>query len=852
MKMAARTVKVSSVFPHMGIFEGVVVSRKGHLTVGWEMSLPPVYSCTEPEYDDVLEAFASAVRVLPAWTVVHRQDIYLRRRWQPGGEPKGFLGSSYDAHFKGRPYLEHRSYVYLTFGTKDVIDKAGKQSGLFGIDFAARVPDRQAFAQFANKAEEFATVIENSGRVTLRRMTEEDWFGTDERGGAVHRFMMLGDDSPVLSDVVLSPDRVGVYDRELISYVIADSDTLPMEMRSVNRVEGLSSTQNAVYLSIASKLGVLLDCEHVVNHIVVVPDQNEIRRRLDREYKLMLSGISSHDNRANAAEVEEYLEDAYRKGLWTVQAHVNVMVWGQEEDLPNLRSRISAAISAMGMTTAVYNRYNTPVLWYACIPGNAAEISRENVMKMELRSSLALAPYETFWSGIPGGRMLICDRMRNIPVRMDLKYAAAAAGLQNNYNIFVLGGSGTGKSYFMNFYLRNCYDAGEHVFVIDVGHSYEGTTRIIAEETGGRDGAYMTWDMEHPISFNPFVGISQWLDANGNLDAGEPGVNSFVSFLETVYTPALGWTSSNEAILKQTVCDFVRKALAEGYGEERLPVLDDYYAFLGKVVSPSLTRKAYAVGDEKVGTAEFNVKDFRLSLKAYSKTGEFGFLLNTTAPPDLFSNRWTVFEVSKLAEVKDKKFYSVCILYMMTSFEAKMRDVDSVKTLCIEEAWKAIANETMEPFLNSLWKTARKSNVSAVVVTQELDDIRQSKAIKDTILMNSDVRVLLDQSNNVSILASDHEEGEDDIRRLLGLSRKDVDLLLSVNKANNPAYRYKEVFVKWVTGPSMVFAVEASPEESVAYESNQKKKKPFFETARECGSFIRADKAIVRKMGLSK
>ncbi len=385
MRMGAKVVRACDIYPHMGIFDGVVVSRKGFLSVGWEVSLPPVYSCTEDEYDDMLETFAQAVQVLPAWTVVHKQDMYLEREWKGDGKEKSFLGKCYDAHFEGRPYLEHRSYIYVSFGTRELIDKPDKSSGLFGIDFVGRIPDRKTFDLFRNKAREFAAVIGNSGRVGMREMDEEDWFGTEDRGGAVHRYMMLGDDSPVISDVEVAPDRVGAFDREMIAYVIAESSVLPTTIRTVQRVESLSSSQNSVFLSFGSKLGVQLGCEHVVNHVIVVPDRNEILRELDKERKLMFSGAkSSNDNSVNAEEVEEYLRDAYKYGYVTVQAHFDVMAWAREDELPALRSRISSAIASMGKTTAVYKRYNTPVLWYACIPGNAVDICNKNLMKMEL------------------------------------------------------------------------------------------------------------------------------------------------------------------------------------------------------------------------------------------------------------------------------------------------------------------------------------------------------------------------------------------------------------------------------------------------------------------------------------
>jgi hypothetical protein len=184
--------------------------------------------------------------------------------------------------------------------------------------------------------------------------------------------------------------------------------------------------------------------------------------------------------------------------------------------------------------------------------------------------------------------------------------------------------------------------------------------------------------------------------------------------------------------------------------------------------------------------------------------------------------------VEKLASVNDSKFYSLCILCIMNSFNAKMRSQDGMKVMVIEEAWKAIANETMAPFLTGLWKTARKYSTSAVVVTQQITDIMSSSVINDTILQNSSVRILLDQSNNLNNF--------DQIKTLLGLSDHQKAMILSMNRNNSPRYRYREVFIALGDRRCGVYATEVSPEEAIAYESSKEKKKPFLELQQSKGA----------------
>ncbi len=454
-------------------------------------------------------------------------------------------------------------------------------------------------------------------------------------------------------------------------------------------------------------------------------------------------------------------------------------------------------------------------------------------MLMELRSALAMTPLETYERGVAGGLFKICDRVRMIPVNIDTQLAAQRAGLIGNYNVFVLGGSGTGKSFYTNSYARALYDAGQSVFIVDVGGSYRGQTELIREETGGQDGQYLDWDAEHPLSFNPFQDWKSWFASDGRIKQEEAGMNSLLSILETIWAPVSGWTASSLTILRQTVADFLfslRRSEQSGkLDASHLPVFNDYYLFLSRSVRPKIAKSTYACGEEKgIGESRFDIGDFLLAMKAYSSSGEFGFLFNDEHPRDLFGSRWVAIDLLNASDIKDKKFYSLVVLSIMNAFDRKMRSASGFKNLIVDEAWKAIANETMAPYLSSLWKTARKYTCSAMVVTQELADIITSPVIKTAILDNSDVKVLLDQSNHLNTFPQ--------LQEAPALSKKDKNLVLSINRSLNPAYHYREVFISLGGKYSSVFATEVSPQEALAYESNLEKKKPMLEKARELGS----------------
>jgi len=823
--------KLNEIMPIHTVIDGCVISRRGDVTLGWELSLPSRYSLTESEYDEMLGAFASAVKALPDWTLVHRQDIYLKRSYEasPAG---GYLGACFEKHFKGREYLDHKSYLFLTMASRTSAIRPTASAGLFGVGPCSKLPSAESLLAFRQSCADFISVVTSTGKITAWALGDEEFTGSGNNPGLLQSCMMLGSDDLMMSNIDIGRDSIGVLGKTAIGFSISETDPLPGNLSSTIRSEQLSTSVSELRLSLGSQLGSELDCEHIVNHYILTGSQTAVMQSLDRKRKRMTSMSRNAENRIGAEEIGEYMDAVQKDSLTSVRSHLNVIVWSSDGNVTDLKGKVSAALSPLGIT-GVQNTCDMPLLWYAAIPGAGTELGEDNMMLMELRSALALGIYESFEESIDTGRFKLCDRSRHIPLTLDFQETAMFRGYIGNINAFILGASGTGKSFSTNTILRNLYEAGESIFVIDAGDSYQGLCSVIFEESGGKDGYYHSWDKDHPLSFNPFLGFEDWLDENGHLDMENSSVNFFLSFLKTCWSPQGGWTSESTTILCQIISDFLKASKLK----KTQVIFDDFYRHIVRYTVHQIVKAEYRVGALLVGEDRFDIVAFGLAVQPYSRSGSFGFLLNDRNPKDLLSSRFTVFEVDQLSQ-SDPKFYSLCILCIMNAFDVKMRSLQGTKVMVIEEAWKAIANETMAPYLAGLWKTSRKFRTSAVVVTQQISDILSSSVIRDTILKNSDVRILLDQSGN--------QNRFDEIGDLLGLSPHERSLVMSINRCPDPSLKYKELFISLGGKRSGVYAVEVSPEEVVAYESDKLKKQPFLNLTREMGSAIGAIQELSR------
>ena len=795
-------------FPVMNGGDGIILSKRGDICMGWEVLLPPAFRCNEEKYNSLIASLGGAIALLPDYTIIHKQDVFMRKRYS-SERVSGFLEKAYEEHFDGREYLDHRCFLWLSFSSKKNV--RGGSSGLLGLA-AAGLPSASQIGRMVTAAEQFGAMLSGNSLLSLRRLTEEDIFGS-ERPGILQDYLNFTDGgADVLSDIQVSPDKIRVGDKEIVCHLFADLDQLPGEVASCKRNRDLSTENSAVMLSYLNDIGQSLDCEHVVNWFCVKEPLKDIHGSLDSKRRQMQSmSARNAENRKYAEEINEYLETAATEQMSTVRCHLNV--FSTDDNLT------TTAISKLGVTP-VRDTANAPAQFWTSIPGNESGLAFSEYMTMEMQSSLCLNLYDGFDTGIADGVLKMSDRIRLVPQRFDIQEKALDHGLIENYNVFLLGPSGSGKSFFMNKYLRSCYVAGQHCFLIDVGDSYRALCHIIKEESDGKDGTYYTFEKGKPISFNPFRNVKRFSQADSE------AMNFLFTLMVTLWKNGkVEISSSAEKYVRESISAFLRQW--DGVSD---PIFNDYFEFVRDVFGDLLAK-------EEAGKEYFDLKDFLISLEQFYKGGPYDYLLNSAESVNILEDRFVVFEIDHIKG--DPVIYPITTLVIMDAFMEKMTSNSDFKVMCIEEAWKAIMGTQMATYMLELWKTARKHRTSAMVVTQELKDITSSPIIKDSIVENSGVKILLDQTkyvNRFDVLASE-----------LSLSEDDKAMVLSLNRLKIPGASGREVFFNLGNKKSFVMRLEVSPEERMAFSSQKRDKEKLAAAVAKTGSYIKAIKKMTKK-----
>ncbi len=826
-------VDINSVLPILKVRDDVILSKMGDYTVGYEVVLPEIFTLSNEEYESFHQAWLKSLKNLPKHTVFHKQDWFIEEKYKAVFEKdhskdktgldvmfsldednKDFLSRSSERFFNERKYLHHSCYIYITKKPKDRKLSTSVLSGLVKQNLVPQDSlDEVSQQDFFDKIGQFQRILTDSGFVKLKRMKTKDILSTREKAGALERYLNLlsTQETPVLKQIQIKPDfRIGKD--YCIFYSLGDAKDLPAACGSRLDYDKLSNDNTKFSVGFSSVLGLLLPCNHIYNQFIIIDDSELTLRNLEKK-QLRLNSLSgkSRQNLIAREAVNEFLNEARAYSRLPVKAHFNIMAWTDTEEKQNdLNNLVSSAISAMDATPKRETLCPAALFW-AGIPGNSADFPMNDTFDIFLDESVTFLNLETNYStSVAGVGLRMVDRISGKPVDVDISDEPMRLGWVTNRNKFILGPSGSGKSFFTNHMVRSYYEQGAHCVLVDVGHSYKGLCDLV-------DGYYFTYTEEKPIKFNPF-----YIGENDKLDTEK---------LETIKTLLFVlWKKDDESSSR---AEYVALSTALQLYFEKIeadksifPSFNTFYEFLKDDYIPVLER-------DNVKESNFDINTFLYVLRPYYKGGEYDYLLNSNEDLELLMQPFIVFE---LDNIKDHAIlFPVVTMIIMEVFISKMRKLKGIrKIILIEEAWKAIAKAGFAEYIKYLFKTVRKFFGEAIVVTQEVEDIISSEIVKKAIINNSDCKILLDQNK--------YKSKFEEIKILLGLNEKHTSIILSLNRNNDIKRKYKEVAI--VLGDyAKAYGTEVSLEEYLTYTTEQTEKVKLWDYQKRWGGDLR--KAIL-------
>lgn len=802
-------IPIEKIMPLYKVEHNTILSAQGDITIAYEATLPEIFTLSDRDYEGYHQTLIKAIRLLPCFSIFHKQDWFTEAKYRANFEnsDNSFLSHSSEHFFNERPYLDHRCLIYLT---KKPNGRKLSNSFYSNILRKSIVPQQTVnpalFNDFLDSAGQFERILKDSGFCTLRRLTDEELAGTGNRPGIIEKYCFLQKEGEkTIRDVQIKAGlRIGEAQCKL--FTLSDAADLPALCGSRINYDKYSTDRTKFSIGFASPLGQLLPCNHIYNQYIFIEDAGKTLKRLEAK-KLRLQSLSgySRENAISRDATNDFLNEAIGQQRLPIKAHFNVLAWSEDaEEFRDLKNKVSSALAQMDASPKEETD-GAPQIWWSGLPGNEADFPMNDTFDTFLEQATCFLNLETnYRSSISPFGIRFGDRLTGRPVHADISDEPIRQGYTTNRNKFILGPSGSGKSFFTNHMVRSYYEQGAHVVLVDVGHSYKGLCDLV-------NGYYFTYSESDPIKFNPF-----YLTEGDTLDTEKK---------ESIKTLLLALWKKDDETFKRSEYVALSNALTLYYqhlasNPAIFPCFNSFYDFL-------LSEYMQVLEDGKVKEKDFDIGNFLYVLNPYYQGGEYDYLLNATENLDLLNERFIVFE---LDAVKDHPIlFPVVTIIIMEVFISKMRKLKGVrKAILLEEAWKAIAKEGMAEYIKYLFKTVRKFFGEAIVVTQEVEDIISSPIVKQAIINNSDCKILLDQSK--------YQNKFDQIQELLGLTEKEKAQILSMNKANDPKRKYKEVFISLGGQYSKVYRTEVSLEEYLAYTTEESEKMKVQEYTKKYGS----------------
>ena len=751
---------------------GVLYTKTGEYSAILKLENPvQKYSANIDNYYEFTNLLTALAQTLGEGYAIHKQDVFIRKQFHDEtNDNHEFLSESYFRYFTGRTYTDVQTYLIIT--------QENKKSRIFSFD-------SKKWRDFLVKIRKVKDQLKDSG------VDSAYLDGATARNYVDRYFSMNFTDKIVsMTNFKVDDECISMGNKRCKVYSLVDVDciNLPGVIRPYTNIEVNNTSMPVDLVSIVDNIPL---AETVIyNQMIFMPNQKRELSLLDKK-KNRHASMPNPSNLIAVEDIKKVQDVIARENKQLVYAHFNIVVsLPIDEDIQKCTNHLENSFGRMGIHISK-RAYNQLELFVNSFPGNCYGMNPDYDRFLTLSDAATCLMYKEHiqHSEDTPLKVYYTDR-QGVPVAIDISGKEGKNKITDNSNFFILGPSGSGKSFFTNSMVRQLWEQNTDVVLVDTGNSYEGLCDYV-------NGKYISYTEEHPITMNPFAIKREEL----NIEK--------IGFLKNLIM--LIWKGTNGRITK-TEDHLIEDVITEYYdahfrtGKVKELSFNTFYEYSTARI-PEIVRDNNLEGID-LATYNYLLKDFY-------KGGNHELTLNENLDTALFDETFIVFEIDSIKD--DPLLFPLVTLIIMDVFIQKMRIKKNRKVLVIEEAWKAIASPMMAEYIKYLYKTARKFWASVGVVTQEIQDIVGSPIVKEAIINNSDVIMLLDQSK--------FKERFDEIKAILGLTDVDCRKIFTINRLENKEGRsfFREVFIRRGQNAA-VFGVEEPHECYMTYTTERAEK----------------------------
>ena len=768
-----KRINLSTYRPIADIQDNIIFANNGNVVLCYEVVLPEIYSLSEKDFEDIHGAWFQALKSLPIGTVVQKQDIYIKQKYSSGKLPnQTFLEKATHDHFKGREYMQHRCFLFFILTKNKALNNPKYVNPFRNISKAVVRELDDSVNSFIGAVSNSVSFINNSRKTELVSLKAEEI--ENLTNGYFNGFNEGFD-----TDILLDKKDVNIGENYFDALAINSELCFGESVQSSKTNEKFTSDDFVFHQGFIDGLGLTLNENHIVNQILYLDDKHKWRKLLEKKVEeLKKSSNFGSQNKVVLGKIQHILDQINADdNARIIRGHLNIIYWDREaKNLDRIASKIKTEFKELDILPYYprgEERKNYILNSYCCFSSN---FSNEDLYVTDLKHALCLFINNTNYKSDPTG-IIFNDREHNIPVLKDVWDEKKKRIKARNFAIFAP--TGEGKSFLANNILRQYFESGVRLVIIDLGGSYTKFAKLYP-------GKYtvLRYESGKNLGINPFYIHTQ-------NDLTPERLEDLSVFLFELFASDLKVTKAQSVSIKKILRHYYESTPGNHS-------LDGFYHFIESNQKDLLSKL-------KIHPDYFNITNFLHIMSEYVGDGLYSFLFEVSEDQTykIEDKRLIVFE---LDEVKDnKEILSVMLKLIKSAIQRTIWKNRSEKGIILfDEFAKQLKFENVLESVEFYYQAIRKQNGAIGIILQSINQL-PNNSTSASILENTQV-----------IYSLHNEKGYEELVRRLNLSKHDLNQLRSIKNNLTGPRKYTEIFIK-IGKQSNVFRLEVPKEVYAAY-----------------------------------
>jgi conjugation system TraG family ATPase len=766
-------INLSAYRPITDIQDNIIFANNGNVVLCYKGILTEIYSLSEKDFEDLHGAWFQALKSLSVGTVVHKQDIYIKKSYTSEQLPNStFLEKATHDHFKGREYMEHRSFLFFILTKNKALNNPKYVNPLRKVCKGIIRELDDTVQRFIGSVSDSVSFINNSRKIELvpleatqiQELTNSYFNGFNE-----------GFDT----DILLDKKSVTIGENYFDALAINSELCFGESVQSSKTNEKFTSDDFVFHQGFIDGLGLTLKENHIVNQIIYLDDKQKWRKLLDKKIEdLNKSSNFGSQNKVVLDKIQHILEQINADdNSRIIRGHINIIYWDKNpENLGRIGSKIKTEFKELDIIPYYPRggeRKNYILNSYCCFSSN---FSNNDLYVTDLKHALCLFINNTNYKSDATG-IIFNDREHNIPVLKDVWDQRKKRIKARNFAIFAP--TGEGKSFLANNILRQYFESGVRLVIIDLGGSYTKFAKLYPEQY-----TVLRYESGKSLGINPFY-------ISNHNDLTPERLEDLSVFLFELFASDLKVTKAQSVSVKKILRHYYDSIL-ENHS------LDGFYHFIER-------NQKDLLGKLKIHPDYFNVMGFLHVMSEYVGDGLYSFLFEVSEDQTykIEDKRLIVFE---LDEVKDnKEILSVMLKLIKSAIQRTIWKNRSEKGIILfDEFAKQLKFENVLESVEFYYQAIRKQNGAIGIILQSINQL-PNNSTSASILENTQV-----------IYSLNNEKGYSELVKRLNLSSHDLIQLKSIKNNLSGQRKYTEMFIK-IGKESNIFRLEVPQEVYAAY-----------------------------------